>query len=175
MKKVKYTALCGMAVALTVVLMAITTILPVLMYVLPIVTGIIVMFMSLVAGKKYGLGVYAASSILLLILITDKESALTYTLFFGYYPLIKDTFERLPEVFSWLLKFVVFNLCAVLIGVISVYVFGISGEEYSEFGKWTIPILLGMSNIVFLLYDMALKKNKPLLDKLAFNAKKTLK
>ena len=175
MKKVKYTALCGMSVALTVVLMATTTILPVLMYVLPIVTGIIVIFMSLVAGKKYGLGVYAASSILLLILITDKESALTYTLFFGYYPLVKDAFERLPKIFSWVLKFVVFNICAVLIGVISVYVFGISGEEYSEFGKWTVPILLGMSNLVFLLYDTALKKNKPLLDKLAFNAKKTLK
>ncbi len=175
MKKVKYTALCGMSVALTVVLMATTTILPVLMYVLPIVTGVIVLFMSLVAGKKYGLGVYAASSILLLILITDKESALTYTLFFGYYPLVRDVFERLPKALSWVVKFVVFNICAVLIGVISVYVFGISGEEYSEFGKWTVPALLGMSNLVFLLYDMALKKNKVLLDRLAFNAKKTLK
>ena len=175
MKKVKYTALCGMSVALTVVLMATTTILPVLMYVLPIVTGIIVLFMSLVAGKKYGASVYAASSILLLILITDKESALTYTLFFGYYPLVRDVFQRLPKALSWIVKLVVFNICAVLIGVISVYIFGVSGEEYSEFGKWTIPILLGMSNLVFLLYDMALKKNKPLLDKLAFNAKKTLK
>ncbi len=175
MRKVKYTALCGMSIALTVVLMATTTILPVLMYVLPIITGIIVLLMSLVAGKKYGIGVYAASSILLLILITDKESALTYTLFFGYYPLVKDVFERLPKALSWLLKFVVFNICAVLIGVISVYAFDISGEEFSEFGKWTVPILLAMSNLVFLLYDMALKKNKVLLDRLAFNAKKTLK
>ncbi len=174
MKKVKYTALCGMSVALTVVLMATTTILPVLMYVLPIITGVIVLLMSLVAGKKYGLGVYAASSILLLILITDKESALTYTLFFGYYPLVKDAFERLPKIFSWILKFVVFNICAVLIGVISVYAFGISGEEYSEFGKWTVPILLGMSNLVFLLYDMALHRNRVLLERFAGKLKKSI-
>lgn len=175
MKKAKYTALCGMATALTVVLMATTTILPVLMYVLPIITGIIVLLISLVAGPKYAFGVYAASSILLLVLITDKESALTYTLFFGYYPLVRGAFERLPKVLSWALKLVAFNICAVLIGVISVYVFGVSGEEYSEFGRWTVPILLGMSNFVFLLYDTALKKNGVLLQRIAQRINKSIK
>ncbi|MBO5897290.1 MAG: hypothetical protein J6Q83_08315 [Clostridia bacterium] len=175
MKKAKYTALCGMAAALTVVLMAATTILPVLMYVLPIITGIIVLLTSLVAGKKYAFGVYAASSILLIVLITDKESALTYILFFGYYPLIRDALDRLPKVLSWALKLVLFNICAVLIGVISVYVFGISGEEYSEFGRWTVPVLLAMSNLVFLLYDTALKKNGILLELLADKINKTIK
>lgn len=175
MKKVKYTALCGMTIALTVVLMSLTTLLPVLMYVLPIVTGLLVLLVSYVSDKKYAVGVYAASALLSIVLITDKESALTYLLFFGYYPLIKGGFERIPKVASWVLKLACFNASAVLIGVISVYVFGLSGEEYSEFGKWTVPILLTLANTVFLLYDKALDKNDVLLRRLTTKMKKLLK
>ncbi len=175
MKKVKYTALCGMTIALTVVLMSLTTLLPVLMYVLPIVTGLLVLIVSYVCGKNYALGVYAASALLSIVLITDKESALTYLLFFGYYPLVKGWFERFPKVASWVMKLVCFNASAVLIGVIGVYVFGLSGEEYSEFGKWTVPILLALANAVFLLYDKALDKNNVLLHRIALKMKKLLK
>jgi hypothetical protein len=35
---------------------------------------------------------------------------------------------------------------------------GVSGEEYSEFGALTIPVLLAMANLVFFLYDILLKR-----------------
>lgn len=160
MKKAKKTAICGMMSALSVVLMFFTTFTPILMYVLPILTGLIVWLVSQLIDKKWALGVYFSTSIISLILLTDKEAALTYSLFFGFYPLIKDAFERLPKVFSWVLKFILFNASAVLIGVAGVFVFGLSAEEYSEFGKATIPILLSLANIVFLMYDNMLKKYK---------------
>lgn len=173
--KTKNTAICGLITALSVVLMMLTTLVPVFMYVLPIVTGLLVLFTADVSNKKWGVGVYFSTSFLSLLLITDKEAALTYALFFGYYPLIKDIIEKLPQILSCILKFLLFNLAAVGIGVISFYLFGISGEEYNEFGKYTIPILLIMANIAFILYDLCLTKNRFLLTRISEKFKKIIK
>ncbi len=175
MKKAKKTAICGMMSALSVVLMFFTTFTPILMYVLPILTGLIVWLVSQLIDKKWALGVYFSTSIISLVLLTDKEAALTYSLFFGFYPLIKDAFERLPKVFSWVLKIILFNASAVLIGVAGVFVFGLSGEEYSEFGKATVPMLLSLANIVFLMYDNMLKKYKFFMIELANRINKIFK
>lgn len=173
--KTKNTAVCGLMTALSVVLMMLTTLIPVFMYVIPIVTGIIVLFVADVSNKKWGAGVYFSTAFLSLLLITDKEAALIYALFFGYYPLIKDSIEKLPKALAWILKIVLFNIAAVGIGVISFYVFGISGDEYDEFGKFTIPILLIMANVAFVLYDFCLTKNRFLLIRFSEKFKKMIK
>ena len=173
--KTKNTAVCGLMTALSVVLMMLTTLVPVFMYVLPIVTGLLVLFTADASNKKWGLGVYFSTAFLSLLLITDKEAALTYALFFGYYPLIKDIIEKLPKWVAWILKLVLFNLAAVGIGVISFYLFGVSGDEYNEFGKFTIPILLIMANVVFILYDFCITKNRFLLTRFSEKFKKIIK
>ena len=173
--KTKNTAVCGLMTALSVVLMMLTTLVPVFMYVLPIVTGILVLFVADVSNKRWGAGVYFSTAFLSLLLITDKEAALTYALFFGYYPLIKDIIEKLPKALAWILKFILFNLAAVGIGVISFYLFGVSREEYDEFGKYTIPILLIMANVAFFLYDFCLTKNRFLLTRVSDKFKKIIK
>lgn len=173
--KTKNTAACGLMTALSVVLMMLTTLVPVFMYVIPIITGLLVLFTADFANKKWGTGVYFATAFLSLLLITDKEAALTYALFFGYYPLIKDIIEKLPKAVSWILKFVVFNAAAVGIGVISFYLFGVLGEEYDEFGKYTIPILLAMANVAFILYDFCLTKNRFLLTRVSEKLKKLIR
>ena len=173
--KTKNTAICGLMIALSVVLMMLTTLVPVFMYVLPIVTGLLVLFTADLSNKKWGVGVYFSTAFLSLLLITDKEAALTYALFFGYYPLIKDLIEKHPKPLAWFSKFILFNVAAVGIGVISFYLFGVSGEEYNEFGKYTIPILLVMANVAFVLYDVCLSKNRFLLTQLALKFKKIIK
>ena len=175
MKKAKLTELCGMMTALSVVLMSISTIIPVLMYVLPITTGVIVIIVADIGSKKWALGVYFATSFLSLLLLTDKEASLTYALFFGYYPLIRDLIQRLPRFVSLVIKFLLFNCAAVLIGVAGVFLFGVSAEEYSEFGKATIPVLLGLSNIVFVLYDSILSKWNIVFSALSKRIKKMLR
>ncbi len=173
--KTKNTAICGLMTALSVVLMMLTTLVPVFMYVLPIVTGLLVLFTADVSNKKWGVGVFFSTAFLSLLLITDKEAALTYALFFGYYPLIKDVIDKLPKALAWILKFILFNCAAVGIGVMSFYLFGVSGEEYNEFGKYTIPILLLMANVAFILYDFCLTRNRFLLTRLSLKFKKFIK
>ncbi len=175
MKKVKKTAVCGMTAALSVVLMLLNNILPVLMYVLPILTGLLVMLVARLTDKKWALGVFFSTAVLSMLLVTEKDAPLTYTLFFGYYPLIKDAIEKLPKTVARAIKFLLFNAAAVGIGFLGVYVFGISGEEYNEFGKFTIPVLLVLANIVFLLYEMILKKYRVLFDRVVERLEKILK
>lgn len=174
-KKTKNTAICGLMTALSVVLMMLTTLVPVFMYVIPIITGLLVLFVADTSNKKWGAGVYFSTAFLSLLLITDKEAALTYALFFGYYPLVKESIEKLPKALAWILKNVLFNIAAVGIGVISFYVFGISGDEYNEFGKYTIPILLIMANVAFVLYDFCLTKNRFLLIRFSEKFEKMIK
>lgn len=175
MKKAKLTAFCGMMVALSVVLMAFVTVLPVLMYVLPVVTGIIVLLVADVGSKKWATGVFFATSVLSLILLTDKESVLTYILFFGYYPLIREDLSKLSKVLFVILKFLLFNCAAVLTGFAGVLLFGVPKEEYEEFGRLTIPLLLGLANVVFLLYDRILVKYKIVFGAIASKLRKILR
>lgn len=175
MNKSKLTALCGVMTALSVVLMSVTTIVPVFMYVVPIVMGIIVLIVADASNKKWALGVYFATSVLSLLLVTDKEAVLTYVLFFGFYPLIREYLQRLPKVITAVLKLLLFNASAVLIGVAGVYIFGVSAEEYKEFGKATIPLLLGLANIVFLLYDAILTRYEILFKGIQIKLKKLMK
>ena len=89
-----------MVSALSVVIMLLTNIMPSMMYVIPIITGAIVFAVNEIIGKKWALGVFFVTSFISFILLTDKETALNYTLFFGYYPLLKPLYEKLPKVFS---------------------------------------------------------------------------
>ncbi len=175
MKKAKKIALCGMVSALSVVLMLVSSFAPVLMYVLPVLSGYLVWYVSIAISKKYALGVYFSTSILSLILLTDKETALAYALFFGFYPIIRDFLNKLPKAISVILKFIVFNVCAILVGFFGVLLFGVSAEEYSEFGKWTIPILLALANLMFIMYENTMNKLRFLLEEIVKKTRKYLK
>ena len=175
MNKSKNTAFCGMVSALSVVLMLITTILPVMMYVLPIITGILVLLTSEVTSKKWAIATFFSTAIISLLLLTEKETALTYLFFFGWYPLVREQLNKIPSALQYIVKFRRFNFSAVAIGVVGVYVFGLSKDDYTEFGKYTVPILLLMANVVFVLYELMLKKYSVVLKKAGERVKKKLK
>ena len=153
MKKTRYTTVSGMVSALSVVIMLLTNIMPSMMYVIPIVTGGIVFAVNEIIGKKWALGVFFVTSFISFILLTDKETALNYTLFFGYYPLLKPVFEKLPKALSWVVKLVSFNIAIVIIGLIVTFVFKLTFLD-EDFGKFTIPLFAVMFNLVFVLYDV---------------------
>ena len=169
MKKTRYTTISGMVSALSVVIMLLTNIMPSMMYVIPIVTGAIVFAVNEIIGKKWALGVFFVTSLISFILLTDKETALNYTLFFGYYPLLKPVFEKLPKVLSWIVKFVAFNIAITAIGLIVTFIFKLPFLD-EDLGKFTIPLFAVMFNLVFIMYDVMFtvfkKRLAPLFNKL---------
>lgn len=147
-----------MIAALSVVIMMLT-IIPVMTYAAPAFAGIMLMLIVIEINKKWAFGVYAAVGILSLLLATDKEASVMYVAFFGYYPIIKAVLEsKLPRVLEWIVKFLIFNVTMVAAYFVLIRVFGISMEDMNELGKYGPLILLGMGNVVFLVFDIAITR-----------------
>ena len=65
-------------------------------------------------------------------------SGLLFIAFFGYYPILQETFRRIrPPVLSWAVRFAIFNAAVVAAYWVIVHVFGITEilEEFGSFGQ----------------------------------------
>lgn len=152
-------ALCGVATALCVAVMFGSGIVPVLTYTLPALCGFLIMLISMAVGKGSGWTVFVASALLSLITTPDKECAVMFVAFFGYYPVLKFSIEKIKSKFGkTVLKFLVFNVAIVLSQIIVVKILGVPIEPDNFLGKWLVPVLLILANILFVAYDFALSQ-----------------
>lgn len=147
-------ALCGIISSVSVVLMFMTGLVPFLTYTLPAVSGALLAIVVIEINKKWATGAYIAISLLSLLIVADKEAAMFFVAFFGYYPIIKEVIEnKLPKILEWVVKLLLFNVAAVAAYAVIIYVFGIPFDELEEYGKYSVLILLAMGNVIFVLYD----------------------
>lgn len=146
----------GMIAALSIVCMFLTGLIPFATYALPAIAGVLLVAVVIELGKRWAWLVYIAVSLLSLFLAPDAEAKVLFILFFGYYPILKASFESLrPKWLSVVLKFAVFNVAVVLSYLIALRFLGIPAEDFELFG-YNIPlVLLVLGNLVFLLYDYA--------------------
>lgn len=154
------TALGGIVAALSVTMMFLTAVIPTLTYALPAAAGVLLIIVVIDVDKKWAFGVYAAVSLLSVLILPDKEAAVMYVFFFGHYPIVKALLEktRLGKIALWVCKLLIFNASVVAAYLVIIYVFRIPFDDMGAFGKWTVWILLGMGNVVFLIYDVALSR-----------------
>lgn len=159
------TALGAMVTALSVVIL-IPSAMQVFVYALPAMAGMLTMFAVVEIDKKWAIGSYVATSFIGLLFVANKEAVMYYVAFFGYYPVAKAIFEsKLPRAAEYVLKLLLFNVSIILSGVVLVKVFGmpyndllgIDGES-AFFTRYALPIMLGLGNVVFILYDVALTR-----------------
>ncbi len=159
------TAMGGMITALSVVILM-PTALEIFVYALPALAGMLVMFGVVELGKKWAIGIYAAASIVSVLLVPNKEAAILYAFFFGYYPVLKAIFEsKLPRAFEYTAKFLVFNVSMIISYTILIKVMGMPFNEImgidgsnSFYSKYAAPVMLFLGNIVFIVYDIALTR-----------------
>lgn len=164
MSQASKTAIGGMAVALSVVLL-IPTALDIFVYALPAIAGFLTLFCVIELGKSWAFGVYFATALLSLLLVPNKEAAVMYTAFFGYYAIVKALLEsKMPRTVEYLLKFLVFNVSVILAYLVLIHVFGmplddvlgIDGDVW--WSKYALPVMLVLGNVVFLAFDFALTR-----------------
>lgn len=158
MKNTAKIALCGVIAALTVVLMLLEGLVSVASIAIPAIAGCLLIPVVAEAGLGYAFGAYGASAVLVLLLAPDREAALIYLLFFGYYPALFAVVSRVRnQALCWAVKLAVFNAAAVGEALLTVYVLGIPFEELPFLGSWGPVVLLGLANVVFILYDWVLR------------------
>ncbi|MDD6060502.1 MAG: hypothetical protein PUB97_09010 [Ruminococcus sp.] len=177
MRNISYrVALGGIVAALCLVTMFLAGVIPALYLVLPMAAGILMMIIAVEVSKSWAFLTYTAVSLLSLLITFDKESALIFIMFFGHYPILRMYIARIPLRFlRAAIKTAIFNICIIAYFYVTVYIFGLEAmlEEFGEFGKYGAWIMLGLSNVIFVLYDINLdamhiiykKRFKPLFRK----------
>ncbi len=157
MKKTQKIALCGIFSALSIVIM-LTAYFPYATYAIAAVAGCSFAVITIETGRKWAFVSYLATAPLVM-LFCEKESATLFVGFFGYYCILKGLIEQYFKGFvEWMLKILCFNTAMVLSYIFIVFVFEIPLNEGGDLGKWFIGVLLGLGNIVFVVYDIGLSR-----------------
>ncbi len=123
----------------------------------PAIAGCLLIPVVAEAGMPWGFGCYGATAVLVMLLAPDREAALIYLLFFGYYPALFGLLARIRKrPLRVLSKLLVFNAACVSEALLALYMLGTPLETVSFLGPFTPFILLLLANLVFLVYDFAL-------------------
>lgn len=153
----KVVALSGIIAALSVVIMLVAYF-PYFTYAMPAIAGCFLIILVFESGKKSAFTVFSAVSILSFF-ICEKEAALSYIFFFGYYPIVKALIEQINNrALEYVAKFALFNAAFTAILLLGTFVFSIDAGEMGDFGKYTVLVLLAAGNIMFICYDFCLTK-----------------
>lgn len=152
----KKLAVCAMLSALGVVLLYLGS----LIDILDISMAAIASLLCIIAVIEYGKGapwmIYGVTSILSLLLLPNKTPAAFYAIFFGFYPILKEKFEKQRKLVCWVLKEAVFNVALVLLLLISIFLLGLTDNMLVN--PITVTILVVLAEAVFVLYDIALTR-----------------
>lgn len=152
-------ALGGIFSALALVSMLLSYIIPTATYACPALAGIMLIPVVIEIGKGWALCAYAAVSLLSFMIVADKEIALCFTAFFGFYPILKAVYEdKLKKPLAYLVKILTFSACMIAVFFTSIYILGIPQESFTLFGVYIPWVLLILGIIVFIIYDYALTK-----------------
>lgn len=152
-------ALGGVMAALSLVLMLLSAVIPTMSYGLPALCGILTTLVVIECGDRTALLMYGAVSILSLLLLPSKESALIYLIVFGWYPIAKRRIESLNrQVLEWIIKLVVVAIPVTVGSIGAVALVGMEGFFGSDIAGWMIPLVYLAAAAVFVLYDIALTR-----------------
>lgn len=153
------TSLGGIVAALSISLMFLISIVPMFTYAVPAAASMLLIPIVIEINKKWALGVYFSVSLLGLIVVPNKEVAVIYVAFFGYYPVLKAALEsHLKIIPEWIAKILVFNVSLLGSYYLMLKFMGVTIDELERFGWFAIPLLLIMGTFAFVAYDYAMTK-----------------
>lgn len=146
-------ATCGIMVAVCVVLMLLGAVLELGIYAAPMFAGLCLVPLGEKWGRKYQTTLWVAVSLLSFLLVPNVEETLIFFGFFGWYPILRPTLQRLPQPLRLAVKLLLFN--GVIAVIEAVVLFLLVPEDITGI---FLLVLLAMSNLVFLLYDSIVPK-----------------
>ncbi len=158
---VRKIAFGGVLSALSLVCMFLSALFPFAEYTCPALAGILLIALVIDFGKKTAWTAYGAVSLLSLLVVPNKESALLFLLFFGCYPILKSNLEHLKSRSAeWTVKILFFNISVLAAYWAVIYIFGMTEvlDDMTLGLKYGALLLLLLGNVVFVIYDMALSR-----------------
>jgi len=153
MKISRRVAFCGVLCTLAT-LWLIATAFPYATLAFSALAGLMLAPASLELGSKYGFLCYVATSLLSWLLVPDVSAKLTFTAFFGFYPILQLRINLWQNRLSqWSVKLAIFNGMCILSAVVMWLVFD---ESIGKPLLIALPFVFLAGNAAFILYDIAL-------------------
>lgn len=155
MKDTRKIAAGAMMAAVCLVIMLLGAVIDLGTYAAALLAGVAMIPYGQKYGRRYQLMVFAASAMLSFMLIPNIEQNLMYLGFFGWYPILWPSLEKLPKAAKYLAKFIIFNVCFISIEVLVMLVL-----VPEAMGGLLFVIFIITANVTFFAYDYMI----PLLD-----------
>ena len=112
-----------------------------------------VFFVRMSCSCSWALGCYGATALLSLLLLPSKAAAILYTAFFGYYPVVKMSAERLgKKALRWIAKLAVFNAALLVLYALAGAVLPKTAWD-RQMPLW---IMWFAANAAFVMYDFVI-------------------
>ena len=153
MRKTKKISISAILSALSVVLLYLGSVLEVLDLSAAALASIAIVFAQIELKNPYPYLIYFTVSLLAVLLLPSKFSAMVYVFFGGIYPMIKEFAERRPGVSCLLIKAAGFLVLMLIAALALVYIFLLPKAEL--FSTYYIAVFL-LCCVTFVLYDYAL-------------------
>lgn len=150
----------AMTAALGVILMVLGAAVGLGTYLSPMLAGLCLLPAGRAWGMKYHLLIWAAVSLLCLMLVPDMEQNLMFIGLLGWYPALRPRLQKLRPLPRLLGKILLFN--AVIIALEALLMLVLVPETL---GAAFAALLLTVGNITFLLYDTALPRLERAMDR----------
>ena len=152
------TALCGLLAALSVVILSLGSVIPLADVASPMLAMVCLLPVVDACGGKTCLLVYAAVSVLAVLLCADKELA-CYYVFLGWYPALRPRLAGLNRVLRIAVKCGLFTAAMAVMYALLLFLFRMEAvvEEFAEYSTWMFIALLVLGNVTFLLFDRAME------------------
>ncbi len=148
-------AFCGMAAALSVVIMLIGGVIPVATYAVPMLCGTLLLPILIEFGKSAAWATFFSVAFLSMILGFDKEAAFFY-LFIGYYPIVKWKLDKIKGK-GWRLaaKLALFTVSMVVMYALLALLFPVLAalRDFEEMGVIMSALFLLAYVFCMMLYD----------------------
>lgn len=151
MKSSVKVAFCGVIAAMVCAVMA-ASLIPNITFAVPAVAGLLLIPVFAEVGIGAAVSCFSVSAAVSFF-VCDKTSWVLFVALFGYYPVIKPLIEKIKTpVLKWTLKFLVFDLAAVVCYVVEILFFKFTVKH------WLLLAVFAVGNIVFVLYDVAVSR-----------------
>ncbi len=156
MRESSKAALCGIVSALSVVIMLSTYLSPFLVYTAPVFSGLLLLPVIFEIGYKWAAGTYLSVCLISAFVVADKEAAVFYAMFFGFYPILGFFLNKNIKnlLLRYFIKLSAFNACCIISFLLCMYVLALDMSDFSEDGIIFTIFFALLMNVLFLAYDV---------------------
>lgn len=156
MKKSKKIVFSASLAALSAMLILLSKLIPMGVDVLPAIAGLFGAIIVIESGVKWAIAAYFVASGISFIFGLN-EASLLYTMFFGYYPIIKSLLEKIRiRAVELVVKLLIFNVSVIAAYSILIPIFGLAALGFDN--MTFVWIVLALGNVFFVLYDYGMTR-----------------